>query len=75
MNKIKKIISLVCISALLSTSVGVLNAQSEPYEDTGAAYESSRKAPSVSPVLVLGVVAAAALIAVCIQNRSHGHAH
>lgn len=74
MNKFKKIISLVCMSALLSTSVGVLNAQSD-YYDSGAAYESSRKAPSISPVLVLGVVAAAALIAVCIQNRSHGHAH
>jgi hypothetical protein len=73
MNNFKKIMTLVSLSAILSTSFASA-ADDEQYE-FGSGYEASRKAPSVSPTLVLAGVAAAAIVAVLVQRTHHGHAH
>lgn len=64
----KKLITLLSLTAMLATATNGLQAQ-----EYGTAYESSRKAPAISPTIVLGTIALVAVIAVLVQNSHHHH--
>jgi len=69
MNRFKKIVALLTITATLSTSASVFSADCN---DCGYAYEGTRRASSISPLLALGTVGLVAGIVVAI-NESHGN--
>jgi len=72
MSKFKKMVLIFSTIALLGSSTAYANAYYQ-----GVAYEECRTAPCITPGVALGTVAAAAIIAILIQNRSgdHGHSH
>lgn len=70
MKKINKLVTLLLLTATLSSSIGTLNAQDEY---AGSGYVDSTSAPRISPTVALGTVALAAIIAVIVQNRNHHH--
>jgi len=70
MKKLNKLVSLLLLTTILSTSIGTLSAQDEY---VGSAYVDSTSAPRISPTAALGTVALAAIMAVIVQNRKHHH--
>lgn len=85
MKKFKRHIALLTIAATLGSTFGALSAReiSPDANNGGYAYEGSHRASTVSPAIVVGTVAAAAVIAVLATNDSsnrykgsyHGHSH
>lgn len=72
MNKFKKIIFLMTAAASLSGILSASEATQGLYHN-GDAYEGSRRASSVTPLIVVGTAAAAAAIAILVTNDSHNH--
>ncbi len=85
MKHFKKHIALLMVATTLGSTFGALNARemSPVANNSGYAYEGSHRASTVSPAIVLGSVAAAAVIAVLVTNDSsnrykgsyHSHSH
>lgn len=73
MDKLKKLISLLALSAMIFTN----SAQSAEYYDNcgGCGYEECRRAPCIAPCVALGAIAIAAIIAVAVQNSTCHHSH
>lgn len=77
MKTLKKLVASLAVLATLSTSA-VVEAQPYVYESGGYGYEEARRAPALAPTIALSTIAAAAIIAVILQNgggSSHGHSH
>jgi hypothetical protein len=70
MNRIKKAIALLTVAATLGTSA---SAFSDPYHDGGYAYEGTRKASSISPLVALGTVGIIAGIVIAVKDSHHHH--
>ncbi len=73
---------MVALATLLALFGSTANINSQEYVSNigGIGYEESRQAHSLAPAIALGTIAAVAIIAVAVQNRSHtthahGHAH
>lgn len=73
MNKFKKLVSLLALSAMVFAN----SAHSTEYYDNcgGCGYEECRRAPCIAPAVALGAIALAAIIAVALQNSSCHHGH
>lgn len=73
-----KQISAILIAAALSLTYGNMHAQEiEPESNfSGYAYEGTRVASTISPNVVIGTIAVAAVIAVVVAgNDTHHHHH
>jgi hypothetical protein len=74
MKRLKNMVALATVLALVGSSVNYLNAQDEEdYYSYG--YEDSRRIPSLAPAIALGTIAVVAIIAVAVQNNGHSHGH
>ena len=75
MKTLKKFIALATLLAMFGSSTG-LSAQQYTTDTGGYGYEQGRRTPSLAPAIALGTIALAAIIAVAVQNSSHGgHGH
>ena len=68
MNRFKKIIALLAMTATLSTSA---SAFSDNCDGCGYAYEGTRRASCISPLVALGTVGLIAGIIVAINDNHH----
>jgi hypothetical protein len=77
MNTLKKLVVAATMSVLILAGSGQLNAQGPGYgsDCEGCGYEQACCAPSISPAIVVGAIAIAAIIAVAVQNDPSGHHH
>lgn len=75
MKKIKNLIVFTAVAAMLSASSQNLNAEACVSDVAGYGYEECCSAPSLTPAMALGAIALVAIIALAIQNSSHGHCH
>lgn len=79
MKTIKKMVALFAAIAMLGTATNKLEAATYSTDAGGCGYEECRTAPCLSAAIALGTIAAAAIIAVAIQNSNgkghHGHCH
>ena len=75
MKLLKKLVAAATLSAMVLASSNALVAD-QGYSSTGGyGYVESHRAPSIAPAIALGVIAAVAIIAVCIQNSNNSHGH
>ncbi len=72
MINFKKTISLAVLAATIISATPQLHADSN---HSGHGYDSGRRASSITPLLALGVVTVAAIIAVIVQDNDHHHHH
>lgn len=76
MKLLKRLVASATLAAMVLSSSNLL---ADQYDSStgGYGYVESHRAPSIAPAIALGVIAAVAIIAVCIQNsnNSHGHCH
>lgn len=76
MRKMKKMVALATLMAMLGSSASSLNAQQYAYYNGGEGYSESYRSMSLAPAIALGTIAIVAIIAVAVQNSSgHGHSH
>lgn len=76
MKRIKKIISLTAMAAMLGSSAGNLSAQEYCIDNGGCGYDECCRTSSLAPAIALGTIALVAIIAVAVQNTSgHSHCH
>jgi len=74
MRNWKNFVALATLVAVLASFNG-LSAQ-DRYNTGGMLYEEVRRSPAIAPAVALGTIALVAIIAVAVQNRSHGgHGH
>lgn len=77
MKTLKRMIALSTVVAMCGSAIPA-NAQEFVSEVAGAGYEEARRSPSLTPAIALGAIALIAVIAVAVQNSSHGggcHGH
>ena len=77
MKTLRRIIALVALVAMCGSAIPA-NAQEYVSEVAGSGYEEGRRSPSLTPAVALGAIALIAIIAVAVQNSSHGggcHGH
>lgn len=77
MKTLKKLIASLAVMAMLGAGANV-DAQQYVYETGGYGYEEARRAPALAPTIALSVIAAAAIVAILLQNgghHGHGHSH
>ncbi len=70
MKNLKKIISLAVLAATITSATPALHAGTN---SCGQGYECGRKASSITPLVALGVVGVAAIIAVIVHDNDHHH--
>ena len=75
MKSLKKMIALLTIAATAGLGTQNLNAAEYVTDCGGCGYQECRKCPSIAPAVALGTIALVAIVAVALQNQSHGHTH
>lgn len=76
MTRIKKLIALTAMAAMLGSSTGDLGAQEYCVDNGGCGYDECCRTSSLAPAIALGTIALVAIIAVAVQNTSgHSHCH
>ena len=74
MNRFKKIVALLTITATLSASASVFGGNCNDCNDCdecGYAYEGTRRASCISPLLALGTVGLVAGIVIAVNDNHH----
>ncbi len=71
MNRFKKIVALLTITATMSVSASVFSDNCNDCDECGYAYEGTRRASSISPLLALGTVGLVAGIVVAVNDNHH----
>ncbi len=74
MKNYRKLITIICLTAMASTSPSQANAELFMTDTGGCAYEDAYTACCVAPAVVFAVALLAAIIIVGATNR-HGHSH
>lgn len=76
MKKLKKMVALATLMAMLGSSANSLDAQEYYSDNGGVGYSDAYRSTSLAPAIALGTIAVIAIIAVAVQNNSgHGHGH
>jgi hypothetical protein len=77
MKLLKRLVAAATLAAMVLSTSSALVADQNNCSTGGYGYVESRRAPCVAPAIALGVIAAVAIVAICIQNsnNSHGHCH
>lgn len=74
MKNYKKLITIICLGLMVSSSPTQGNAATYMTDTGGAAYEDAYQACCIAPAVVFAVALLAAIIIVGVHNR-HGHSH
>ena len=74
MKMLKRMVALATVLAMFG-SASSLKAQPYCSDVGGCGYEECCASPCIAPAIALGTIALVAIIAVAVQNSSHGHGH
>lgn len=75
MKLLKRLVAATTLAAMVLASSNSLLANQGNCSTGGYGYVESRRAPCVAPAIALGVIAAVAIVAICIQNSNNSHGH
>lgn len=76
MKLTKKIIGILALVAMFSSSTSQLVADEACVPVGGCGYEECCRSSTLAPAIALGAIAVVAIVAVAVQNTSgHGHCH